>query len=212
MDSVDSMVNSEIVAYVNSEILPRYDSFDAAHRRDHVQRVIEQSLELARRHGLDADMAYVIAAYHDTGLVEGREHHHTVSARIVREDVELRRWFSGEQIELMAEAVEDHRASSQHPPRSIYGRVVAEADRFIDCDEVIRRTVQYTLTHHPELDKEQGRERMHEHLREKYGYGGYLKLWFDDSENARRLEELRELIADREALDRIYDEICCEKP
>mgnify|MGYP003290335174 FL=1 len=207
MDSVDSMVNSEIVTYVDSEILPRYDSFDAAHRRDHVQRVIEQSLELARRHGLDADMAYVIAAYHDTGLVEGREHHHTVSARIVREDVELRRWFSGEQIELMAEAVEDHRASSQHPPRSIYGRVVAEADRFIDCDEVIRRTVQYTLTHHPELDKEQGRERMHEHLREKYGYGGYLKLWFDDSENARRLEELRTLIADREALDRIYDNI-----
>ena len=206
------MVNSEIVAYIDDEILPRYDSFDAAHRRDHVQRVIEQSLELARRHGLDADMAYVIAAYHDTGLVEGREHHHTVSARIVREDAELRRWFSGEQIELMAEAVEDHRASSQHPPRSIYGRVVAEADRFIDCDEVIRRTVQYTLTHHPELDKEQGRERMHEHLREKYGYGGYLKLWFDDSENARRLEELRKLIADREELDRIYDEICCEKP
>lgn len=212
MDSIDSMVNSEIVAYIDDEILPRYDSFDAAHRRDHVQRVIEQSLELARRHGLDADMAYVIAAYHDTGLVEGREHHHTVSARIVREDAELRRWFSGEQIELMAEAVEDHRASSQHPPRSIYGRVVAEADRFIDCDEVIRRTVQYTLTHHPELDKEQGRERMHEHLREKYGYGGYLKLWFDDSENARRLEELRKLIADREELDRIYDEICCEKP
>ena len=207
MDSIDSMVNSEIVAYIDDEILPRYDSFDAAHRRDHVQRVIEQSLELARRHGLDADMAYVIAAYHDTGLVEGREHHHTVSARIVREDVELRRWFSGEQIELMAEAVEDHRASSQHPPRSIYGRVVAEADRFIDCDEVIRRTVQYTLTHHPELDKEQGRERMHEHLREKYGYGGYLKLWFDDSENARRLEELRALIADSKELDRIYDNI-----
>lgn len=207
MDSVYSMVNSEIVAYIDDEILPRYDSFDAAHRRDHVQRVIEQSLELARRHGLDADMAYVIAAYHDTGLVEGREHHHTVSARIVREDAELRRWFSGEQIELMAEAVEDHRASSQHPPRSIYGRVVAEADRFIDCYEVIRRTVQYTLTHHPELDKEQGRERMHKHLREKYGYGGYLKLWFDDSENARRLEELRALIADSKELNRLYDDI-----
>lgn len=41
----------------------------------------------------------------------------------------------------MREAVEDHRASSDHEPRSIYGKIVAEADRIIDTDTTLRRTV-----------------------------------------------------------------------
>ena len=54
----------------------------------------------------------------------------------------------------MKEAVEDHRASNKHVPRSIYGKIVAEADRIIDPDITLRRTVQYGLSNYPELDKE----------------------------------------------------------
>ena len=87
-------VNPELREYVESHIIPRYDGFDKAHQRDHVQMVIRQSMELAERLQVDADMSYAIAAYHDTGLCEGRELHHEVSARIIREDHELRRWFT----------------------------------------------------------------------------------------------------------------------
>ena len=205
------MIRAEIIEYVEREILTRYDGFDAAHRRNHADIVIERSLCLAHRLGVNEEMAYVIAAYHDTGLAVGRDVHHVESKRILLEDNTLKRWFTAEDIATMGDAVEDHRASSKQPPRTIYGRIVAEADRLIVVESILRRTVQFTLSHHPELDKEQGYERMLEHLREKYDYGGYLKLWIEESDNAKRLEELRRVIADRVQLRALYDKIYDEE-
>ena len=118
--------------------------------------------------------------------------------------------FSEEEIEIMAQAVEDHRASNEHAPRSIYGRIVAEADRLIEPMNILRRTVQYGLSHYPELSKEQHYQRYCEHLQEKYAEGGYLKLWIPESENASQLKALRGIIADetrkREVFERIFEE------
>ncbi len=205
-------IDNELRAYIEQEIIPRYDNFDAAHRRDHVITVIEQSLTLGRHYDVDMNMVYAIAAYHDTGLGQGRELHHVYSRDVVMSDATLRRWFSDEQIAIMGDAVMDHRASSKSEPRTIYGRIVAEADRLIDSEIIIRRTIQFTLTHHPSLSRDEGWERMLTHLNEKYNYGGYLQLWITESDNAQRLEELRRLIADRPKLratyDRLYDELC----
>ena len=210
MDSIpykdEYSVFSEIRNYVEAHIIPQYDKFDKAHQRDHVQMVISQSMDLAAQMEVDADMVYVIAAYHDIGLCQGRERHHEVSARMLLADNELRKWFSESQLQTMAEAVEDHRASSDHAPRSLYGRIVAEADRFIDPDTIICRTVQYGMEHYPELDKEGHYGRMVQHLREKYGRGGYLHLWFDHSPNAERLEALRKTIDDEATLRRKFEE------
>ena len=200
------VVAQEIQAYVERHIIPLYDRFDMAHQRDHVRIVMEQSMALAEQMDVDKEMVYVIAAYHDIGLCEGREHHHEVSAKMLLADDELRKWFSESQLQTMAEAVEDHRASSDHAPRSLYGRIVAEADRFIDPDTIVRRTVQYGMEHYPELDKEGHYERMVQHLREKYGRGGYLHLWFDHSPNAERLEVLRQIIDDKEKLKQKFEE------
>ena len=131
-----------LVTYIEAEIIPRYEHFDRAHGTDHVRTVIAQSLALAARYDVDTDMVYTVAAYHDTGLANGRERHHIDAGRILAEDAELRRRFTEEQIGIMREAVEDHRASSDHPPRTIYGRIVAEADRVIDPATIVRRTVQ----------------------------------------------------------------------
>ena len=193
--------------YIEENIIPRYDSFDAAHRRDHVRYVISQSLELARYYDVNEDMVYAIAAYHDTGLEVDRKTHHLESGRIVRQDSKLRQWFTPEQIEVMAQAVEDHRASSDHQPRSIYGKIVAEADRQIDEETIIRRTIQYGLSHYPELDREGHWERTLEHLLEKYAEGGYLRLWIPESPNAARLRELQEKIKDRQALRDLFETI-----
>ena len=191
--------------YIETEIIPRYDSFDAAHRRDHVEYVIAQSLKLAEHYDVDRDMVYVIAAYHDTGLAVDRKTHHLESGRIIRSDQCLRQWFDEGQIETMAQAVEDHRASSDHEPRSIYGKIVAEADRQIDPETIIRRTVQYGLSHYPGLDREGHWNRMLEHLNEKYAEGGYLRLWIPESDNAAKLSELHGLIKDRDYLESLFD-------
>ena len=205
------MVNSELQLYIEEHILPMYDHHDAAHRRDHVETVISQSLALARNYDVDVNMVYTIAAYHDTGIKYGREHHHIESKRILLADRALEQWFTAEQRAIMGDAVEDHRASSKSEPRTIYGRIVAEADRIIEPRSIIRRTVQYTLTHHSELGREEGYKRMVEHLNEKYNYGGYLRLWIEESENGKRLEELRQIIANKSLLRTIYDEIYNEE-
>ncbi|WP_300256211.1 HD domain-containing protein [uncultured Alistipes sp.] len=199
-------MNPGLKRYIEREIIPRYEHFDRAHDVGHVRTVIARSLELAARYEVDADMVYAIAAYHDTGLVNGRENHHLDAGRILAADHELRRWFSEEQVEVMRQAVEDHRASAGHAPRSIYGRIVAEADRVIDPATIIRRTVQYGLDHCPGLDREGHFVRCLEHLREKYAEGGYLKLWIPESENARRLEALREVIRNPELIRKAFDE------
>ncbi len=208
-------MNQQLVEYIESEIIPRYAGFDEAHRVDHARTVIEESLKLAKiagqagndeRVAINIDMVYAIAAYHDTGLCEGREKHHLVSGRIIREDGTLRRWFTEDQIETMAQAAEDHRASSDHEPRSIYGRIVAEADRIIDGETIVRRTIQFGLSHYPELDRQQHWERMCAHLKEKYDYGGYLKLWVPESSNAARLEEFRQNLRRPGWLQNLFDQ------
>lgn len=191
--------------YIESEIIPRYDNFDGAHRRDHVRSVIGQSQELSKYYDVNPEILYAAAAYHDLGLCEGREKHHLVSGRIIREDKMLLNWFSVEEIEVIAEAAEDHRASNETPPRSIYGKIIAESDRLIDPETVIRRTVQYGFAHYPQMNREQMWERTLTHLQKKYGYGGYLKLWIPESSNSCRLEELRKIIADENRLRSMFD-------
>ena len=203
-------LTSGLIDYLEAEILPRYDTFDKAHNRKHAITVLVKSLRLAQHYDVSPAMVYTIAAFHDTGLVEGREHHHTASARIIREDKRLKELFTAEEIEIMADAVEDHRASSSKPPRTIYGKIVAEADRIIDSETIMRRTIQYGLSHYPSLNDAGHIERAVAHIKEKYGEGGYLKLWIPESDNAARLQQFRALISNEalltESLKQIYDE------
>lgn len=194
------MIRNEIREYIETKIIPLYDSFDKAHGRDHAQIVIEQSLELASHYDVDVEMVYVIAAFHDVGLCDGREFHHIASGRIFLEDEFMNSIFSSEQRETMRDAMEDHRASSKNDPRTIYGMIVAEADRVISPETTLLRTVQYGLKQQPEAPIDWHYERFCAHLEAKYAEGGYLKLYIPYSQNRERLEELRAIIADKRAL------------
>ncbi len=201
----------DLVEFIETKILPQYAAFDAAHNMEHVTRVIRHSLELVKTTGADINMVYTIAAYHDLGMSGPRAVHHITGGKILATDARLKKWFSPEQLQVMREAVEDHRASASHSPRSIYGKIVAEADRDLDSDIVIRRTIQFGLANYPELDYEGQWHRFKEHMDNKYSKDGYIKLWIPNSPNAARLNDLRNLIAQpaelRKAFDRIYKEI-----
>lgn len=200
-------MNENLKNYIEDNILPQYINYDKAHQRDHIETVIEESLNLAEHFGVDMDMAYAIAAYHDLGISEGRETHHITSAKRLLADKELTKWFSDEKLKVMAEAIEDHRASSKNEPRSIYGKIVAEADRNIDTEIVLRRIIQYGISHFPDLNKEEQYTRMLGHLYEKYAEGGYIKLWIPESRNAKKLAELRLIIKDDSKLRSFYNKI-----
>lgn len=216
-------INATLEKYIFEEVVPRYASFDAAHKEDHALTVIRQALELLDGRdswaAAQADveplwltpvsraMLMTAAACHDLGLVNGRERHHLDSGIIIRADSRLKEWFTEEQIEVIAQAAEDHRASGKGAPRSIYGMLIAEADRVIDQETIIRRTIQFGLKHYPDLCREGQLQRAREHLVEKYGRGGYLRLWIPWSSNAARLNALQDLIADPEALTSTIDMI-----
>jgi len=200
----------DLVEFVETQILPQYAQFDKGHNMEHATRVIRRSLDLARRIGADLDMAYVVAAYHDLGLSGPRAIHHITSGKILMQDARLKRWFTPDQLKVMKEAVEDHRASASRAPRSIYGKIVAEADRDIEPETVIRRTIQFGLANYPQLDAEGHWRRFMQHMDEKYSVNGYIRLWIQGSENERKLNELRRLIVApdkmREVFDRIFKE------
>jgi len=206
----------DLVEFIETQIIPRYAVFDRAHNMEHVTRVIRSSLELVKTTGADVNMAYTIAAYHDLGMIGHRADHHIRGGKILAADARLKKWFTPEQIKIMKEAVEDHRASASRAPRSIYGKIVAEADRDIDSQTVIRRTIQFGLSNYPEMDKEGHWKRFKEHIDNKYSKDGYIKLWIPNSPNARKLNELRELIAQpaklRETFERIFAEETSPSP
>ena len=226
-------VPADLKEYVEKEILPRHEKYDAAHRPDHIRRVIARAMTEGERlkvkgeryadanqgfhlSPLSSHLIYAAASMHDIGICEGREVHHLASGRIIRADQNLRRWFSEEEIELIAQAAEDHRASATSKPRSLLGCILSEADRDIEPETIVRRTVEYGLSHYPELDREGHWQRTLDHLHEKYAEGGYIKLWMDDSPNAAPLADLRALIRDearlRPLFDTLFDTLCNNNP
>lgn len=204
-------VSLDLMEFVETQILPRYNAFGESHGLRHVSRVIKNSLQLVKVTGANIDMVYVIAAYHDLGMSGPRAIHHITSGKILVADARLKRWFNPEQIKIMKEAVEDHRASSSRQPRSIYGKIVAEADRDIDPHEIFLRAIQYGKENNPEKNKEEQWERFAEHMEEKYSRNGYIKLWIPNSPNEKALNELRNIIENksrlREEFEKIYEEI-----
>lgn len=206
-----AQVQLDLMEFIEKNILPRYNHFDKAHNLTHAIRVIKRSLQLAAKIGANIDMAYVIAAYHDLGLEGPRAIHHMTSGKILTADARLKKWFSTEQIKIMKEAVEDHRASNSHAPRSIYGKIVAEADRDLEPQIVFRRIVEYGLDHYPQKSKEEHWQRFVEHMTNKYSNSGYIKLWIAGSSNEKSLKEIRNIIVDKAQLRKQFDVIYQEE-
>lgn len=200
-------VNLEIMSFLEQQILPRYNAFGRSHGLKHVLRVIKNSLELARIVGADQNMAYVIAAYHDLGMEGPRAIHHLTGGKILASDARLKKWFTSEQIKIMKEAVEDHRASSSRTPRSIYGKIVAEADRDLEPQEVFRRAIEFGIENYPEKNEEEQWKRFHKHMIEKYSESGYIRLWLPNSPNAQRLNDIRRTISNETILRKTFLDI-----
>lgn len=204
-------VSLDLMEFVERQILPKYNAFGDSHGIRHVTRVIRNSMRLAQVTGADINMVYAIAAYHDLGMSGPRAIHHITGGKILLADARLKKWFSPEQLKIMKEAVEDHRASFSRQPRSIYGKIVAEADRDLEPHEIFLRCIQYGLENYPEKDKEQQWERFRHHMDEKYSQNGYIRLWIPNSPNEKNLKELRAIIEDekllRQHFERIFGEI-----
>lgn len=150
-------VNIDLQNYIEDNIFPLYSLNDEGHRIDHIFYVLNRSFKFAKqvREPINANMLYTIATYHDCGHHIDAKHHEEISAKILEQDKELLNFFTPDQILIMKEAVEDHRASSKIEPRSIYGKIISSADRIISLDIAIQRTYTYRLVNRPNYSLEE---------------------------------------------------------
>ncbi len=205
MDELVQQLTPEMVSYIREKVFPVYGRNDKAHRIEHISYVIRRSLLFMQQFdGLNADMVYAIAAWHDIAHHIDKDHHETLSALVFADDEAMKTFFTAEQLQIMKEAIEDHRASLEYVPRSVYGKIVSSADRSADVDEFIRRTHAYSLKHYPQYTQAQHMERGYQHMKDKYGDGGYAKHYVVDEDYLHFQQTIRELIADRRAFEEKY--------
>ncbi|GAA6528065.1 MAG: HD domain-containing protein [Prevotella sp.] len=204
---MQQQVSLDLMEFIETQILPRYNQFGKSHGLEHVTRVIQNSLILSRTTGANINMVYAIAAYHDLGMIGPRAIHQITGGKILANDVRLRKWFTPEQIKVMKEAVEDHRASMSRCPRSLYGKIVAEADRDLEPEIVFRRAIEYGMENYPGKEEEQQWDNFQRHMNEKYSRNGYIHLWISGSPNEKNLNTIRNIIDDPVQLRKIFHRI-----
>lgn len=192
-------LNEELVEYIEKKIFPLYDRNEFAHGINHIKTVIRRSLELADGYDVDFNIVYTVAAYHDLGHFIDRKRHEIISAEIFMKDENIKRWFSDEQRLVIKEAIEDHRASCNHVPRTIYGKIVSTADRtIVDIDNTIKRSYTYGKKNYIGLSEEEQFDKVYEHLVEKYGERGYAKVYLKEKEFDEAVSKLRQALENRE--------------
>lgn len=198
-------LNEELVEYIKNEIFPLYDRNEFAHGINHIKTVIRRSLELADGYDVDFNIVYTVAAYHDLGHFIDRKRHEIISAEIFMKDENIKKWFADEQRMVIKEAIEDHRASCNHVPRTIYGKIVSTADRtIVDIDNTIKRSYTYGKKNYIGLSEEEQFDKVYEHLVEKYGERGYAKVYLEDKEFDEAVSKLRQALENRgEFIERV---------
>lgn len=191
-------INENLKKYIEENVFPEYSKNEPAHNIEHIKYVINRSFKFADTvPNINYDMVYTIAAYHDIGHHIDPKKHEIISGEIMSKDENLKKFFSVEELKIIKEAIEDHRASSNHEPRSIYGKIVSTADRNNTVEACLRRSYSYNKKLHPEYNDEQIFEDCHFHLNDKFGENGYAKFFFKDEEYEKFLTDIRKLLADK---------------
>ena len=165
-----NFINSPLKEYVEETLLPQYNKNEQAHGIEHINYVIRRSFELIEQNNLNVDYnkVYAIAAYHDIGHYIDPKKHEIISAKIMSEDENLKQYFSDEDLIIIKEAIQDHRASSDHEPRSIYGKIISSADRNNTVEQCLERSYYYGKRLNPEFTDMELYERAFKHLNLKF--------------------------------------------
>jgi uncharacterized protein len=195
------MIRNELKEYIEKNIFKQYEKNEKGHGIEHIKYVIKRSLKFSKQiENINEEMVYTVAAYHDIGHHIDKDNHEKISAQILLKDNNLKEFFTQEQINTMAIAVEDHRASNKQEPRNIYGKIVSSADRNTSVEEMLKRTYSYNKKHYPNLNEEEIIKECYKHLKNKYGKDGYAtkKMYFQDEEYDNYLKKIDELTQDIE--------------
>lgn len=209
-------IRKELLDYIKNNIKPMYKNFDKAHNISHFNFVTNNCINYAKSlnaigENIDIEVAYVVGAYHDIGISKGREGHAMSSAEMVLEDDDLKHYFNEEIIKLISEAVQDHSSHLSYEPRSIYGKIVADADRNNTKYLVFSRPIKFGIKNENYKTKQEQIDSVYEFVNKKFGRNGYVKYWLDIPETRKEQLAVRELLDNEEKskmyIEGLFDEI-----
>ena len=198
-------LNKDLKNYIETQILPQYEKNDSGHSLPHIDYVLKRCFKFAEQFGnIDFNMLFAIATFHDIAHHIDKKNHEKLSADIFYNNEKMKEFFSEDERNLIKEAIEDHRASSDSSPRSNYGKIISSADRSTDVDDFLRRTHAYTLKHFPHCTKEEMLKRAYDHTEQKYGKDGYAKHYVKDEEYENFRNEINLLLQNSEKFEAKY--------
>jgi len=197
-------VNEELKTYIEKNIFPKYSKY-YSHGMIHINNVIDNMMMLSDYYDLNANMAYVIASYHDIGLNVDRENHEHESGKVLASDTELKKYFTPLEIEIMKEAVEDHRGSRKIRPRNFYGECVSDSDRDFDIPLLAKRQLATSLKNYPKLTTfDEHFERCYEYICNRLNDAGKFNLWTNNPILVDRRDRFQKDYLNKELARSIY--------
>lgn len=200
-------VNNNLKKYIYDNILPLYHLNDDGHNNNHVEYVLKRALEFDETKKVNLDILFTCVCYHDIACHINREEHELLSAKMAREDDFLNKYFSAKDLNIISEAIEDHRASLETVPRNIYGKILSSADRKIEIKEYLISSISFEKRKYPNNSKEQIIEASYEFAIKKFGENGYAidKMYIDDQRYKKYLLDIQYLINNKEKFIEIAD-------
>ena len=191
-------INPLLKDYIEKNILPEYKKNESGHGIEHIKYVTKRCFKFAEQFSnIDLDMIYTIASFHDIAHHIDKDNHETLSAKYFYDDKNMKKFFDSKQRKIIKEAIQDHRASSTHEPRSDYGKIISSADRSTDIESILKRTYSYSLKHFPNLTLYQSINRSYNHIQNKYGFEGYAKHYCKDEEYEQFRKDVESLLNDK---------------
>lgn len=178
-----------------------YDlSPDGAHDKNHIIDVIQNAYSISSKMKLNTDLAVFSALYHDIGLLLGNREEHDINGyKWICRNQKLKQYFDEYEINIIAHAVKEHRASYKGNYFSIYSVIVSDSDRSLSIETMIRRSYLYNKDKSNDVYNT-----VYSYLKKKYGYGG-VELHLDFSKEI--LEESRKILSNEKEFKFHYDRI-----
>lgn len=202
-------VDKRLVNYIEKNIFPEYSKNDKAHGILHIKEVIRRSFALNETLGLglDDNLIYTIASFHDLGKYLGHEIHEKIAASKFFEDEWMKSYFDEETRELIKEAIEDHRSSFKDIPRSDYGKLISSADRNTRIEMVFIRSFFVGQWRTPEMKIDEFLDFTFNRLSKRYSEEDPENMFYEDQTYINFLSEMRELLKSEKEFKNRYIQI-----
>lgn len=169
---------SKLIAAIKTEYRDMWTKNDPAHREEHFDDVFNAGIKINKvcQLNLNPYMIVIFAYFHDL-FTWNRKDHHMLGAEYVRTTTNrlVLETLNETEINIVATAIEEHRASYKGTYSNVFSAAMASADRGLpgNIQELYQRSIDYTRANYPKSNERKIISTAVNHISDKFGHGGY---------------------------------------